>query len=127
MDNLSLDTVNLLTKLHSQLSAPFYTDWKFIVSSLVSIIGAGFAFFAFIEARKAKHAATEAGTTVKMQTITIEVTEIVQRLDSLDINIDFPTTRDLLNEISRKIRRLVSPFESQPDFAPKIGELKIRP
>lgn len=91
---------------------------------LLGVAGVVFSILAFNEARKAKAAATEAGRTVKIQTITIELTEISQRLDILEMEIDFSSARDLLNEVGRKLRRLISPFQADPEFTDTITSLK---
>src|SRR5699024_10169155 len=53
-------------------------------------------------------AAEEAGKTVKVQTVAVELSEISIKLDRLSDNMTYFEVRDLLNEISRKIRRLIS-------------------
>jgi len=106
------------------LETPFYSTPEFWISTIIGLAGLWFSIRAFREAQAARQAAVEAGTTVKMQTVTIELTEISQRLDSLDPDIDYPQARDLLNEISRRLRRLVSPFEKVEDLGDKIQELK---
>lgn len=81
------------------------------------------AIFAFIEAKGAKRAALDAGRTVKIQTITIELSEILQRLDKLEPAISYSDARDLLNEIARRLRRLASPFKSEQDLKETITDL----
>jgi len=87
-----------------------WKSWPYILSILISGGGLLFSFLAFKEAGKAKSAAKEAGQTVKIATITIELSEISQKLDKLLPKINFNEARDLLTEISRRLRRLVSPY-----------------
>ena len=95
----------------SVMEQPFYTTPEFWIASIIGIASVYFSVKAFKEAREAKKAAFEAGKTVKIQTITIELTEIAQRLDKLDFELNFSEARDLLNEVSRRIRRLIAPFQ----------------
>ena len=90
-----------------------YSFWEradFWISVAIGLAGLVFAALAFIEARRAKEAATRAGQTVKLQTITIELTEIAQKLDRIQPEIRFNEARDLLAEISRRLRRVISPY-----------------
>jgi len=106
------------------LSTPFWQGIDFWISVFIGILGVFFAWRAFVEARGAKAAAYEAGKTVKIQTITIELTELSQRLDKLGMEIRFDEARDLINETSRRLRRLISPFEKDPEFADTISALR---
>ncbi|MEM9214794.1 MAG: hypothetical protein AAGD25_10650 [Cyanobacteria bacterium P01_F01_bin.150] len=56
---------------------------------------------------------------VKVQTVTIELSEIIQRLDVLEANISFIDARDLHNEISRRLRRLTASLKNDDDTALK--------
>lgn len=107
------------------LSTPFYKNIEFWLSSILGIAGVVFSVKAFLEAKKAKVAASEAGKTVKIQTITIELNEISQRLEKLDFNLDFAEARDLLNEVSRKLRRLIAPFQATGDLVEPCANLKV--
>lgn len=92
-------------------SNPFYGQFEFWIATLIGAASVFFSVKAFNEAKAAKTAAFEAGKTVKIQTITIELTEIAQRLDKLDFGLSFSEARDLLNEVSRRLRRLIAPFQ----------------
>ncbi|BCV50608.1 hypothetical protein [Shewanella algae] len=105
-------------------SAPFYTQFEFWIATVIGTASVYFSVKAFNEAREAKTAAFEAGKTVKIQTITIELTEIAQRLDKLDFNLSFSEARDLLNEISRRLRRLIAPFQDTTDLSVPCLNLK---
>ncbi len=92
------------------VQVPFWRQFDFWIGITIGIGGLIFSILAFLEARKAKRAATEAGRTVKLQTVTIELTEVSQKLDRIQPEIHFNEARDLLAEISRRVRRAVSPF-----------------
>lgn len=109
-----------LTKLIQDIHKPFYEDVGFYIASLIGLASVFFSIIAYIEAKKAKEAAKEAGSAVKIQTITIELTEIIQRLDKLDIDISYQDTRDFYNEINRKVRRILSPYKKDDDFKNEI-------
>ena len=109
-------TESEIIELIKNLEIPFWKEydfWIFLVLAIGSLLA---SIKAFMEAREAKNAAKEAGKTVKIQTITIELSEIIQRLDRLDIEIDFSTARDLLNETNRRVRRLIAPFKEENDY-----------
>jgi hypothetical protein len=103
---------------------PFWKDWPFWISSVIGIAGLVFSFLAFREAKQAKRAATEAGRTVKIQTVAIELTEILQGLDSLDPAILYNEARDFISTLSRRLRRLVSPFQNDPDLATTVTSIR---
>jgi len=102
----------------------FYTQIEFWIATVIGIASVFFSLKAFFEARQAKKAAFEAGKTVKIQTITIELTEIAQRLDKLEFNLSFSEARDLLNEVSRRLRRLIAPFQDTDDLSDLCLNLK---
>jgi hypothetical protein len=114
----------ILRKIFQENVVPFWQSFDFWIFVLLSIASLIASLRAFSEARKARYAAYEAGKTVKLQTITIELSEIVQKLEKLDTYIDFSTARDLLSEMNRKIRRLVSPFQDDDDFKVLIEKIK---
>jgi len=97
---------------------------QFIVSTVIGGFGLLFSLLAFIEARRAKKAAGEAGRVVKIQTVTLDLTEINQKLSRLSPDIQFDEARDLLAEISRRIRRITSPFKDDSDLSSTIAALK---
>jgi hypothetical protein len=113
-----------ITAMRATLAAPFWHSLDFWISTLIGGGSVLFSLLAFLEARKAKAAATEAGRTVKIQTITIELTEISQRLDKLGMEIQFNEARDMINELSRRLRRLISPFQDEEGLSDTIVSLK---
>lgn len=111
-------------KLLDAATSPFYLSLSFWIGTLLGVAGLYFSIAAYREAKAAKIAASEAGKTVKIQTITIELSEIAQRLDKLDFELSFSDARDLLNEISRRLRRLIAPFQSNSDLSGPCESLK---
>lgn len=101
----------------------FYQKWDFWISTIIGLGGIFFSILSFIQAKKAKEAAENATKTVKLQTVTIELTEIIQKLEKLSQDINFSNARDLLNETSRKVRRLISPFKEDSEYSEKINQL----
>lgn len=113
-----------ISKLAEAVSPAFYTAPEFWIGVIIGLASVVFSVLAFIEAREAKKAASEAGKTVKIQTITIELTEIAQRLDKLDFELSFSEARDLLNEVGRRLRRLIAPFQANEDMSDACDNLK---
>jgi hypothetical protein len=113
-----------IDKIVTAINLPFYILPEFWIASCIGVISIFLSFMAFSEAREAKKAAYEAGKTIKIQTITIELTEIAQRLDKLDFELNFPEARDLLNEVSRRLRRLIAPFQDTKDLSEPCSNLK---
>jgi hypothetical protein len=112
--------VQLILNRVNELHPPFWKDWAFWIALSVGVASVYFSFLAFIEARQAKRAATAAGRTVKIQTVTIELTEIAQKLDRIQPDILFNQARDLLTEIQRRLRRLMSPFAKESELSEAI-------
>ena len=79
--------------------------WIFLVLTFIGITLSGIGAW---QAYSAKLEAMKAGQSVRIQTITIELSEMCQRLEKLDSQIDFPTARDVYSEVNRKILRLVA-------------------
>jgi hypothetical protein len=103
----------LLQTLLAYAQSPFWRSPAFWISTVLGAAGLIFSFLAFREAKGAKKAATAAGRTVKIQTVTIELTEVALKLERIQPEIRFNAARDLLAEISRRLRRCVSPFAKE--------------
>lgn len=99
----------------------FHID--FYIGLIVGLVGLWLSFLAFREAKAAAKAALAAGRVVRIQTTTIELTEILQRLDGLAINIEYAEARDLLTEVSRRLLRYLAPFQSDADLTQPMTEL----
>jgi len=118
-ESMSPDIQSALNRI-LELHHPFWKDGSFWIFLVLGAAGLYFSIRAFVEARGAKRAATEAGRTVKLQTITIELTEIAQKLDRIQPEIPFNEARDLLSEISRRLRRAISPFAKEVELSEAI-------
>lgn len=114
----------MLAGMIAKATVPFHKTWDFWVDTLLAVLGLIFSVMAFVEAKAARKAASEAGSIVKAQTITIELTEIAQKLDKLDSPLQFVTARDLLNEASRKLRRLIAPIQAEADLVEPCRNLR---
>lgn len=118
------EEIKKLVEAISSAAEPFYSYPEFWIATVIGTASVYFSVKAFNEAKAAKTAAYEAGKTVKIQTITIELTEIAQRLDKLDFELSFSEARDLLNEVSRRLRRLIAPFQETGDLIEPCDNLK---
>jgi septation ring formation regulator EzrA len=121
-------------EVHDILSKPFWVHPNFWIEIIIAVLGLVIGWLAykeagraFAEAGKAKDAATAAkeaaeasAKTVKLQTITIELSEIIQKFEKLSTSIDYASARDLFNETSRKVRRLISPFKTDNEYKDTI-------
>jgi hypothetical protein len=112
-----------LDQIQQALNAPFWHRGDFWINAIVGFIGLIFSILAFWAARAAKAAAKEAGQTITMQTVAIELMAISQRLNGVDPNMDFREARTLLDEISGKLHRLTAPYKAQQDLAPTITNI----
>jgi len=118
------DLQSALDKIIQHLPLPFYKDVGFWLSLAIGSFGLLFAILAWTEAKKAKTAATAAGRTVKLQTVTIELSEIGQKLDRVQPGIRFNEARDLLADTSRRVHRATSPFSKEPKLSEAIEAAK---
>jgi hypothetical protein len=111
-----------LQQVLQRLDIPFWKHADFWIASILGVAGVGVSFLAYRQAEaakeeaiQAKEAATEAGRTVKLQTMSIELTEIAQKLDRIQPGIKFNAAKDLFNETSRRLRRAMAPFQRVAD------------
>ena len=103
--------------------SPFYENPGFWISLVLAIIGLWLSYIAYVEAREAKKAARAAGNQVKKQTIIIDLTEIILRLDKLSTELNYSDTRNFYSEINRKIRRCVSSLSSNKNYSEKVSQI----
>ncbi|MRX70307.1 hypothetical protein SAMN06265349_101688 [Flavobacterium resistens] len=107
------------------IETPFYQDWSFWISTIIGIIGIYFSIVAYREAKEAKKAAKAAGNIVKIQSITIDLTEITQRLDKISIDLTYSDARDFYSEINRRLRRITSVLTVEPSYTQKTSEILL--
>jgi hypothetical protein len=124
MTNDLQQVLTLLQAVKERVDIPFWYRGDFLIAIIIGIAGLIYSILAFREARQAKRAATEAGKTVKIQTIIIDLSEISQKLEKLQMDIHFNEARDLLNEITRKLLRISAPFEKDVLLSEKITGLR---
>jgi hypothetical protein len=96
--------------------------WIFFGLAALSIY---YSYRSFKEASAAKEAAQNAATTVKVQTITIELSEIIQKIGRVDPKIDFIKARDLLSDTTWRIKRLVVSFRKDEEYKDAINKLNV--
>lgn len=101
----------------------FYEDITFWISLIFGLIGIYLSYIAYKQASEANTAARAAGTVVKLQSITIELTEIMQRMDKLSTELDYSDARDFYNELNRKVRRCISVLNIDPNYSNKTKEI----
>jgi hypothetical protein len=120
------------------LETPFWKHVDFWISTVIGIVGAFIAYGAYtqaqkaekeaekakIEAEKAKQAATGAGKTVKLQTVCIELSEIAQALAGVRPGMKFKDAKELFNDTSGHLLRMITPFANQPDLRDAIAAVK---
>lgn len=116
MDKELIEILNLI-------KIPFYYKFDFYIGFFIGMLSLWLSLKAFREAREAKIAAAAIGKMVKLQSMTIELQEISQKLDRIDEKIKFTEARDLLSETNRKLRRLMAPL-SDTSYEKKCDELK---
>jgi hypothetical protein len=109
-----------LQYIRNALDAPFWQRHDFQISAAIGLLGLLFSFLAFIQAKKAKKAATFAGRTVKMSSVAGDLAEISIRLGKLDPEITFFQAHDLINEVSGKIHYVVAIFANDTDLEAPI-------
>jgi hypothetical protein len=124
MNTTSSDLPSSLDRVLNQLPPPFWRDFGFWIGIAIGVGGLVFSIMAWMEAKNAKRAATAAGRTVKLQTIAIELTEIVQRLQKVQPGISFAEARDLIAETGSRVHRATSPFSKEPFLTEAIENAK---
>lgn len=113
-----------LTKLANEINKSFWEKSEFWIGAFLNVAGLVFSGLAFWQASRAREAAVEAGRTVKAQTVAIELSEVAQWLDSIQPDITYREARDTLSEISRRVRRVISPFEDDQHLGGAVTLLR---
>jgi hypothetical protein len=101
------------------LNNPFYKRTDFWISIIIGLLSVLYSIIAYREAKAAKIAAKKAGNTVKIQSITIDLTELIQRLDKLSTKLDYSQARDFYNELNRRVRRSISSLTLNTNYQEK--------
>lgn len=121
-----------LDRVRQLLDVPFWRRLDFWISSVIGAGGAWVSFLAYQqaeaakeEATKAKIAATEAGRTVKLQTMSIDLTEVAQKLERVQPGIKFNEAKYLFNETDRRLRRVMAPFANNAELRETISAVKV--
>lgn len=122
---MNKEQYNLLVNSIKEIDIPFYQDWSFWISTVIGIAGIYFSIVAYREAKEAKKAAKAAGNIVKIQSITIDLTEITQRLDKISIDLTYSDARDFYSEINRRLRRITSVLTVEPTYSQKTSEILL--
>src|ERR1035437_9140515 len=116
---------------------PYYQTFSFWIGIVLSLIGIGITISGLVysikafkqakdakkEAIAAKNAAAFAGKIVKMQSISIDLLEISQLIEKLDYSVDYSKARDFFNFVTRKLNRLMTVFEGDPNYKEIIGQI----
>lgn len=118
------DIQSSIERILERLPPPFWKDIGFWIGLVVGAAGLVFSVMAWIEAKRAKRAAMAAGRTVKLQTIAIELSEIVQKLSKVQPGIRFAEARDLIVEVGSRVHRSTSPFLKEPILSEAIENAK---
>jgi hypothetical protein len=131
---MSTNDITQLLKSVQELQKDNFAFWEhldFWIGTIIGLVGLYFAVRAFTEARQAKkeavaakQAAMEAGKTVRIQSITIDLSEISQKLDRIRMEITYSEARDLWSEISHKLFRITSPFKNDPGLKEQVSALR---
>jgi hypothetical protein len=113
-----------LARLAAFLERGFWMDPGFWIGNVLNLIGLGLSGLAVWQATKARDAAVEAGRTVKGQSVAIELSEVAQRLDAIPPDISYRQARDILAEITRRVRRVISPYAEDEQMKVVVTELR---
>lgn len=114
----------MLKSILDIVNAPFWHRGEFWIGTILGALGLTFSVLAFIQAKRAATAAHAAARSVKIQTVTMELQEVSQRLSGIAFDIGFVSARLLLTEASSRIRRHTAPFRNDARFREAIAELR---
>jgi hypothetical protein len=132
------DIQSTLTRVRELLETPF---WKHLEFWIPTVLGAASVVLSWLawrqaedatkqaekatqEAERAKQAAIEAGKTVKLQTVCIELSEIAEALGGVRPGIKFREAKELFNDTSGHLLRMMAPFTEQPGLREAIAAVK---
>jgi len=102
------------------LEAPFWTHGGFWIELPIGLAGLVFSILAFVEAKRAAIAATEAAKAVKLQSMSGELIEISQELQGFKPGITFDAAKAIYGEVLFKLQRVMAPFEKDSGLHSQI-------
>jgi hypothetical protein len=120
---VATDAENLRAVVDQAIQAsqhPYWRQPEFWIATVLTVVGVLLSAFAAYEAREAKRAANRAGRYVKLQSVTIELTEVAQKLAQIEPEALYREVRDQLQEITRKIRRVIAPYVQEANLRTAI-------
>ena len=109
-----------LLDIYNELKLPFYNNWEFWIFIVLGLLSIVISIITFREAKKAKEFAHEAGKIVKIHNITIELSEIINKLQNISSGISFSEARSLYNEVNIKIKRYTVSFKLESEYKTNI-------
>lgn len=132
------DVQSQINSINQVLQEPFWRHPEFWIATIIGLSGLAVSIFGLIyavrafreaeqaklEAERATRAAMEAGKSVKAQTVAVELGEVSQKLEKLQPGVKFQDARDLLMEISKRLRRNISPFAEDEALEKTITALR---
>ncbi|MGH9718356.1 MAG: hypothetical protein ACRD4R_16735 [Candidatus Acidiferrales bacterium] len=123
--------LNRIIELIQQNSWHHLDFWITAAGAALSGFGLRYSIKAFNEAKEAKmeaekatKAAKEAGKIVRVQTVSMELADIAQKLGHLQPNTSFANARELLGDAYRRLLRAVAPFAEEPQLRDSIATVK---
>jgi len=109
--------------MYLQIVQPFWQSVGFwIIFFLILLIIASLTYF-FLELKNREQERHLLMNRERKHLIIQEYLQICQKLDYLDIEIEFPEARNLFSEINRRVRRLTAPFKNEGDYQEVIASI----
>lgn len=113
-----------VAELTVAVNQKYWAKPDFWISVAFNVVGLGLTALTFWQAKKARDAAVDAGRTVKGQSVIIELSEIGQRIESIQSDISYREARDLFSGINRRVRRIISSYANDPFFSTSVAALR---
>lgn len=110
------DINTVVLKLFEKLNESYWTQPEFWIGVVIGAVGLLFSILAYIEAKQAKTAALNAGEFIQIQSITIELNEILHSLQSITSDIQFEEARDILSNVTNKLRRYLASYKKKEEY-----------
>jgi hypothetical protein len=103
-DPQTLEAIRVLVQSH------FWKHGDFWIEAPVGLVGLLFSFLAFKQATRAAEAATKAAKAVKLQSMSVDLAEVSQKLRGLQRNTTFDEAKEIHNDVSCTLQRVMAPF-----------------